>query len=141
MNELRNLDQLLAPKFGPNKKITNIEVSKPPQKGVGSLMLKAEVTVQDQSGSVEVVHLVCKKIPASEFLREGFDIQKTFKKEVAFYEEILPLVREFEKEERITDVMDSFAEFYGARFSLEGKSEVVNEDAVMLLEDLSVKGK
>lgn len=141
MDDIRNLDDLLAAKLGPNKKVINADISKPPPKGVGSVMLKVKVTVQDTDGNEEVLHLVAKKIPANESTREAFNIQKTFKKEVAFYEVILPILRDFQKEEGITDVLDNFAEFYGARYNLLGNSEVVDEDAVMLLEDLSVKGR
>lgn len=137
---LKNLEELLAPKLGSNSKIKKIDISKTPPKGVGSVMLKVKVTVSDQNDKEKLLHLVAKKIPASEAARAGFDIQRTFKKEVAFYEVILPILKEFQKEADVTDILDNFAEFYGARFSLEGKTEVVDEDAVMLLEDLSVEG-
>lgn len=141
MNDLRDLDKLLAPKLGPNRKIKNIDISRPPPKGVGGVMLKVKLLIEDQDGKEEVLHLVGKKIPEAESTRESFDIQRTFKKEVAFYDVILPILREFQKEEGITDVLDNFAEFYGARYNLGGKNGVVDEDAVMLLEDLSVKGR
>lgn len=137
---LKNLEELLAPKLG-NNKIKKIDITKPPAKGIGSVMLKVKVILCSETGEEQLLHLVAKKIPASETLREGFDIQKTFKKEVAFYEVILPILREFQKEAGVTDVLNTFAEFYGARFSLEGKTEVVDDDAAMLLEDLDVRGK
>lgn len=155
--EIKNLDELLAPKLGLNKKIIDAEITKPPAKGFGSIMLKVKLTVQDQSNKRELVHLVAKKIPASEFAREIFNTQETFKKEVVFYDVILPTLAEFQKEamyhrssvvQRIccldysglSNIMDNFAEFYGARYNLNGESEIVDEDAVLLLEDLSVKG-
>lgn len=137
--ELKNLNGLLKTKLGPNKQIKNFEITKPPAKGVGSLMLKVKVTVQD-GDKEEKLNIVAKKIPATERAREMFNIQDTFKKEVAFYREIVPILREFQEEEKITDVIDTFAEFYGARLNLDENSEIVDEDGVILLEDLSIKG-
>lgn len=137
--DIKNLDELLKVKLGPNKQIRNVDITKPPAKGVGSVMLKVKVTVQDGDNEEEL-NLVAKKIPDSELQRKIFNIQESFKKEVAFYREIVPILREFQEEENITDVLDSFAEFYGARFNLDENSELVDEDGVMLLDDLSVKG-
>lgn len=141
MTELKKLDELLSAKLGPNKKIKNVEITKPSQNGVGGIMLKLKLLVEDQDGKEEVIHLIAKKIPEDEATRETFDIQNTFKKEIAFYDEILPLLKDFQKEEGITDTLDCFAEFYGARYNLNGKIGIVDENAVLLLEDLSVKGK
>lgn len=141
MNDLKNLDQLLAPKLGLNRKIINVDITRPPPKGFGSIMLKVKLTIQNENGQEEVLHLVGKKIPETNQQKEQFDIQNTFKKEVAFYEVILPTLRNFQKQEGVRDVLDNFAEFYGARFSLDGRSEVVDHDGVMLLEDLSVEGE
>lgn len=141
MDVIKNLGELLAPKLGQNKKITNVNVSKPPPLGAGSVLLKVKVVVQDQNGKEELIHLVAKKIPASEFSRNMFNIQHTFKKEIAFYQVILPILKDFQKEEGIVDVFDNYAEFYGARYNLHGKNEIVDEDGVMLMEDLSARGR
>lgn len=139
MDDIKNLDELLAPKLGENTRIKHVNVSKPPQKGAGSVLLKVELTVQGQNGKEELIHLVAKKIPASEFSREMFNIQHTFKKEVAFYQVIIPILNDFQKEEGV-DLFDNVAELYGARYNLDGKNDIVDEDAVMLLEDLTAKG-
>lgn len=139
--DIIDIEKLLAPKLGPNKQITNVHISKPPPKGVGSVMLKVNLTVKDDNNKEEHLHLVAKKMPSSEFAKQVFNIQETFKKEIAFYQVIIPILKEFQKEENIDGVFDNFAEFYGARFNLDGNSEVVDENGVLLLEDLSVKGK
>lgn len=140
MDDIKHIDELLSPKLGENRRIKQVNVSKPPQKGAGSVLLKVELTVQDQDGEEEALHLVAKKIPETEFKRDMFNIQHTFKKEVAFYQVILPILNDFQKEEGI-DVFDIFPEFYGARYNLHGKNDMVDEDAVMLLEDLGAKGR
>lgn len=139
--DVKNLEEILIPKLGSSKKIDIIHITQPPTKGFGSLMLKVKVLVQDENNQEELLHLVAKKIPTAEASREYFDIQNTFKKEAAFYEIVVPILDEFQKEEGIEDVVDKFAKFYGARFSLEGKSELVDEDGVMLMEDLCIKGR
>lgn len=139
MNCLQHLDVLLAPKLGPNKRITNVDTSGTPPSGA-SAMLKVKVTVQNGDGSEEQLDLIAKRIPTTEFYRDVYNIQETFKKEVAFYEVIVPILKQFQEDEGIKDVFDNFPEFYGARRNLDGKSDV-DENAVMLLEDLCAKGK
>lgn len=140
MSELKNLEDLLAPKLGPNKKIINVEIDKPPSKGAGSVMLLIKLTVKDViENNHEVVHLVAKKVPNSELARKAFKIQQSFQKEVAFYETIIPTLKSFQEEEGVV-VLDNFAEYYGARYNLHQKNNEVDEEAVLLLEDLTVKG-
>lgn len=136
---LKNIERLLSKKLGPAKKITNVEITQPPQKGVGSLILKVKLTVLDEYNQEKKIHLITKKIPQCEYTQKMLKIQVTYKKEVRFYKDILPALREFEKEQGVVEVMDFFPEYYGARFNLEGKIDV-NNDAELLLEDLSVQG-
>lgn len=140
MNEVKNLENLLSEKLGTDKKILNTQISKINAKGVGSLMLKVEVKVKDHNGKETQLHLVAKKIPELDYARKVFNIQETFKTEVEFYRTIIPVLKEFEEEESETNDLNYFAEFYGARFNLHGNSDEVDEDAVLLLEDLTVQG-
>lgn len=140
MDRLERVGELLASRLGSNRKILNVDTSAPPPSGGGSAMLTVKVTVQDDDGKEEILHLIAKRIPTTEFFRDVYKIQETFKKEVAFYEVIIPMLKEFQKEEGIKDVFDNFPEFYGARKNLNGGCEV-DEDAIMLLEDLGAKGK
>lgn len=137
--EIKNIERLMADKLGPKKKISNVEVTLPPQKGVGSLMLKAKVTVLDEYNDEKDLYLITKRIPPSEYTQKTYEIQVTYKKEVWFYLDVIPALRDFQIKEGVVDIIDYFADFFGARFNLEGKSEV-NHDAELLLEDLSVKG-
>lgn len=70
-----------------------------------------------------------------------FNIQESFKKEVQFYELILPTLERFQKEENVADVLVHFPKFYGARYNFDGSSDVVDDDGIILIEDLSVRGK
>lgn len=141
METLRKLDELLLSKLHPNKKITHIDVTQTLSKGFGSEMRQVTVKVKDKNDKEEIIHLIAKQIPETDARKQLFNIQKTFKKEVAFYEVILPALKDFLNEEEVVDdVLDLFAEFYGARYTLGGDSDVVDDDAVMLLEDLSLSG-
>lgn len=133
MEEINRIEDVLLL----DKNITKLTIYKPPAKGVGSLMLKVTVSTKDKE---EDLHLVAKKVPLTEIARERFQIQTTFPKEVAFYNDILPALWKFQKEEGITEELDTFPKFYGARFNLHGQNQEVDQDAVLLLEDLSFQG-
>lgn len=142
--ELKKIKPLISSRLGWKKKITNIETSVPEFQdyGFGSVLLKLKVTVQGINGEEELLYLVAKRLPATENFREMFNIQETFKKEIQFYEVILPTLERFQKEENITDVLEKhFAKFYGARYNFEGSSDIIDDDGVLLMEDLSVRGK
>lgn len=139
---INNLNELLRSYIGPNKKIRHVEIQRltPPGENFGSIMLKVDLDVQKNDGTEEKIYAVAKKIPSSEMFRKIFNIQVTFKNEMAFYTTILPTLREFQKECGVEDVLDCFADFYGARISLDEKSTVVDDDAVLMLENLSASG-
>lgn len=140
MNDIRNIVELLSPKLGSNKKIKNVHLSDPLLIGFGSVVHKLTVMVENENGYEELLQLVAKKMLTTGFSTETSNAQISFKKEIAFYEVILPILREFLMEEGVKDRLDYFAEFYGARYNLCGSSGEVNEDGVILLEDMSVKG-
>lgn len=60
------IKQILAKKLGPNKQIKNMKFQNLPQMGVTSSMLKVKVTLKDQNGSEEVLHLVAKILKSTE---------------------------------------------------------------------------
>lgn len=140
--DLKNLNQLIVSRIGPEKKIINIETSVSGFQGYGSVMHKLKLIIQDQNGTEEEpLYLVAKRLPESEYTREMFDIQVSFKKEVQFYDLILPMLRSFQMEEGVTDISKNFAKFYGARYNLNGTNDIIDDDGIMILEDLSIRGE
>lgn len=139
--DLNNLKQLIAPKVGSGNKITNIETSISELQGYGGVLLKLKVIVQDQNGKEEPLYLVAKTQPETEYVRQLFDIQVSFKKEVQFYEVIIPILKSFQVEEGVTDISKHFAKFYGARYNLNGTNDIITDDGILILEDLCVRGK
>ncbi|KAG5893741.1 hypothetical protein JTB14_001385 [Gonioctena quinquepunctata] len=104
------------------EKIEETEYLVPPGENFGGEVRKLEITVKDEkAGSEEKLHAVAKQIPDNEFAREIFNIQQTFKGEINFYDKLLPTLR----------ISNGGMEFRG---------EVVDENAVIVLENLTVSG-
>ncbi|CAG9766215.1 unnamed protein product [Ceutorhynchus assimilis] len=137
--EIKNLEELLRPKF-PNCKILKHDVTPLTELGenFGSEILKIDITIEE-NGSEKVIPSVGKMIPPTEFQMEIFNTQQTFKNEIGFYAEIVPTLQEFQRENGI-EVAEYFSKFYAARLSLDPKSEVVDLDAILIMENLKVDG-
>ncbi|CAG9820937.1 unnamed protein product [Phaedon cochleariae] len=138
--EIKDLDGLLLPHLDKGKTIvaTNISRLTSPGENYGSEMLKVDLTLKDETGCTEELSVVAKMIPESELFQELFNVQVSFKLETAFYDTVVPALQEFQRRRSATKVIDNFAEFYGARTSL--VDGAVNEDAVLILENLKVRG-
>nr|CAI5854407.1 unnamed protein product [Callosobruchus analis] len=105
-------------------------------------MLKLDVILEDtNNGKQETMHLVAKKMPTLKMIQEIFNIQVTYKKEVAFYMKMVPALQEFQREMGVKNVINCFARCYGARISLNRDSDTVDEDAALILENLHSSGK
>lgn len=63
-----------------------------------------------------------------------------FVKEINFYCDVLPCLNEFQTEENF-EVFDGFPEMLGFRKNVNGRNDVVDENVVIVLENLSTKGK
>lgn len=133
------LEELLKPNI--HGKIVKQEVTPLTSVGenFGSEILKVDVTVEE-NGKQRVVHGVGKLIPSSEAQLEIFNTQVTFKNEIGFYADIVPALQEFQREHGVAPT-ESFPEMYGARINLDPQSKVVDLNAILLLENLKVKGK
>ncbi|XP_050294684.1 uncharacterized protein LOC126734895 [Anthonomus grandis grandis] len=135
-----DLSELLSEKI--NGKIVNHHVEPLMPVGgenFGSEMVKIDVTVEDSNGNQTVLHGVGKLLPSTELQREMFSVQVTFKSEIGFYSEIVPTLIKFQAEHGMAS-MEYFAELLGARTSLEPHSKTVDENAVIILENLKLKG-
>lgn len=106
----------------------------------GSEMLKVDVTFE-KNGKREAIHAVAKLIPPTEEQMEIFDVQSTFKSEIGFYAEVVPLLQAFQREHGILDVANYFPKLYGSRTTLKPNSDVVDLDAVIMLENLKIIGR
>ncbi|CAH2002705.1 unnamed protein product [Acanthoscelides obtectus] len=141
--EIKKIDELVEHVIESDKKVKDVEVSRltSPGENYGSCMLKVDITLERKSdSSTELLHTVAKLIPEVEFLREAFQVQKTVKTEIAFYDKVVPSLQDFQREYGIANVIDCFPKLYASRLNLKEDSDEVDEDAVLLFENLSVKG-
>lgn len=131
------IEKLLSEKLEAEKKITKLEISKLPPKGITSVLLKVTVTMRNRNKKEEQLHLVAKTLTNFEIETDRARIEFIFKKEANFYDIIVPTLKEFQREQGVLDVLDNFADFYGAKHHLDGNGE---KDTVILMEDLCAKG-
>ncbi|KAJ8918598.1 hypothetical protein NQ315_013103 [Exocentrus adspersus] len=138
--EIQNLESLIKPRIG-DKKLLNSTITwlTSPGDNYSGILLKVDITLENEKNEKEEIHGVAKLITPNEFMQQVFNIQVTCHKEIAFYKEIVPALREFQKELGVEEVPDLFPELYGARVNLHG-GERVDENAVILLENLAEAG-
>lgn len=106
----------------------------------GSLMLAVDILVRDVNTQVErKISTVAKLCPPNPWIRRMFVTDVTFLKEERFYAVILPELRRFQQEQHKRDTLDMFPSCLGARLNLQG-THIVDDDAVLLLENLKTKG-
>ncbi|XP_071050745.1 uncharacterized protein [Onthophagus taurus] len=105
----------------------------------GSVMLDVKIKV-DKDGEEETLCCVGKTTPQSAVIWKMFNTSVTFKKEISFYHDIVPTLNEFGEEKGIKNIMHFTAKCVGARISLDPNSTEVDTDAILLLENIKVKG-
>lgn len=141
--QIKNLEEVINPFLQNNKKIISKTVSYLTTSGenYGSEMLKIDLVIEnEESNKKETLNVVAKLIPESELFQKVFNIQVTFKSEIAFYQTIVPTLQNFQKERGDTNTMNCFPKPYGGRINL-NNSDNVDKDAILLLENLALKGK
>lgn len=139
---IEQLEDLLGSQISADKKIIDKKIAylTAPGDNYGSIMLKVDLTLQDKNNQKDNLSVVAKIIPISEYFQEAFNVQVTFKNEIAFYATILPTLNNFKKQHGITEDSDLFPKLYGARISLDSQSQKVDKDGVILLENLKTQG-
>ncbi|CAB0039828.1 unnamed protein product [Trichogramma brassicae] len=116
----------------------------PIDESYGSLVLQIEAKVRNfhEGQSETVLHLVAKTLNKSD--RPYFDFARCMKKEAYVYHELMPVYRQLERQMNVPEdeLIDILPRYVGHRFSLEDRlsSDRVDEDAVLLMENLCLKG-
>lgn len=141
--QIKKIDEILLPKYlGSDKEITRCKTTRltAPGENYGSLMLAIDLTIRNKDdGKEQELHIVGKAVPRNEFIQRMFKTPLTFKKELEFYRTIVPTLQEFQRKNGV-GVMDFFPEFYGGRMGMDENSDKFDDDAVILLENLKIKG-
>lgn len=140
--KIQKLEDLVYQHVSKDKRIVQTKITSltPPGENFGSSILKVDLTLEDEHKLSDSLSMVVKMIPESELFQALFNVQVTFKLETAFYEIIVPTLQNFQRERGVTDVIDFFPKFYGARINLDDGDEV-DQNGVILLENLKVSGK
>ncbi|CAB0037162.1 unnamed protein product [Trichogramma brassicae] len=137
---LRDLESLLQKRLGPETRLLNYDTSPFTKEGdnYGSTMLKVQATIEksaeDKDKPTEL-NLVAKMMPPTDIQRKIFQSLFTFKKEIFVYDELLP-----KYEEVLGERLDIVPAVFGSRLSLKPDSDEVDDDAVILMENMKLKG-
>lgn len=143
--EIKNLQELLSQYVGPHKKIISSEISKltAPGENYLSVVLKVDVVVRDETtGKEEKVNAVGKCLHSNDVhqMLRNFG-KKNYETELAFYTEILPTLQEFVKEKGLKRNFDIFPKLIAYRPNLNGETDEVDENSILLMENLDVEGE
>lgn len=142
---IQNLEKLLQKYTGPSKKLIDSKITKLTEPGENyiGLLFNIEATLQDDDGQEEKFIAVAKCLNLKIMKFSFGTIPKQFKKEQAFYTEIIPTLQRFQNETNLEErsIQDLFPTLYTYRNSLNENSGEPDENAVLLLENLFEKGK
>lgn len=139
--KIKLLGDIIAPHLQNNQRITSYDFDNLLAVGenYGSVMLQVAVKLQNHNGDEETIYCVGKTVPPSEMLWNLFNTKVTFKKEIAIYKIIVPEINKYGEERGVDNLITFTAKCFGARISLDPKSEEVDHDAVILLENLKTQ--
>lgn len=143
-NNKKSILDLLKDYIGPKRGICEEEVSYliPLGENYCSVIYKVDVSIENlENGSKEAKHYVakCLRADCNENFKSLFPMQ--FGKEIGFYFEILPQIRQFQLENNISEIFDIFPTGLAYRSYSEDGAEKIDESTVIITENLNATGK
>ncbi|KAI4470354.1 hypothetical protein MML48_1g10942 [Holotrichia oblita] len=140
--EIKNFESFITPSLRPGQRFVSYDCKKllSPGENYGSVMLQVEAKISNHDGTEEIIHCVAKTCPPTDILKQIFNTKVTFKREINVYRTLVPTLNKFGKENGLEDIMNFFAVCLGGRISLDPNSDTVDDDGILLLENLKVKG-
>lgn len=138
-NEIPNLQELIKDGIGGKILEQKVENLLPPGENYGSIVYKVDFKVKKEDKEEEY-HAVAKCTPPNEITQHLFMTQTTFKSEIAWYTTIVPTLNQFRRDKGVENEIDFVQKFYGARISLDPKSEMVDLDGTILTQNLKYLG-
>lgn len=138
--EINNLQDLIAEIIPENYVFVDSKITKLTASGdnYGSLLLAVDIVIKNKH-ETKTIHTVAKKLPSNKFIQDMFNSQYTFPNEVGFYQVIVPCMKQFQKEQGITNLINCFPDFYSARVSKD-KTGKVDENSILLIKNIKVEG-
>ncbi|CAH2000001.1 unnamed protein product [Acanthoscelides obtectus] len=140
--EIEKIWDLLNQYIEKHKKIVKIIIGRLTQPGenYGSEIMKVDMVLKDEnSGDEEELYLVAKMIPESDLYKEIFNVQVSFVSEMRFYDTVVPILEDFRKRKG-AKVKDIYPKFYGGRKNLNIQGGAVDTNAVLLMDNIKIKG-
>lgn len=142
---IENFEELLLENVGFNQTISinSIRDLTPPGENYCSNIFKVDITVQNLDNTAETTQL---KLVAK-IIKRGFNVpiieiaKIFFRKEIAFYTEISPCLRDFQLEQEFGELKDIYPEMVAFRKNLNDSDGPLDENVVIVLENLEPKGE
>ena len=144
MSEIRNLEELLSTHFGATYEILDHSTTNLTALGdnYGSTILALSVKLRNRlTKDEETVELVAKMAPKDPMFFNLFQVPVSFPKEASMYTSVARALKDHQEKHSVPEdlYLDCFCECFGVRRNLTG-SEIVDMDAVLVLENLKPKG-
>lgn len=141
MEEIKNLHELLHSFLDKYTTILDchIKLLEMDCENYGSIMLDLKVILKTEQEET-VLNLIAKVRPKSEYLRRVFPTEVCFKNEINVYKYIIPYLLQFQKEQGLDELINFFPYCYATRTSIKNNDNEVDDDVVLLLENLKLKG-
>lgn len=143
--QLRNLNELLQGKLPPNYKIKDHAMKSLTVVGdnYGSTIFALTIFLEEEvTGKEDTLQLVAKMLPRNPYFYKMFQVDVTFVKESSMYAIVAPTLKAFQHEKGVPKehVIDYFVEYWGSRQCLDPASDILDPDAVLVLENVKFKG-
>ncbi|CAH0554097.1 unnamed protein product [Brassicogethes aeneus] len=139
MHTVKNLSQVI--RLEKNQEFlgyTAYSITKPGD-NLGSLIFGIKIRVKNlETKKEEIVDAVVKTPAQDELTRDIFNSEVTFRNEIEFYRNIMPMLTRF-RHENDMDSSEYYVKYLGARLNLKNTEEV-DTNAVLLMENLAVRG-
>ena len=139
VEQIKNIEDLIELDAGSKIKSHTVKRLTAPGENYGSLILSVDISVQTPNGDEEV-HAVAKMVPPNKFIQEVFNTQVTFRNEIGFFRNIVPVLQNFQREHGVKKVTNFAAKYYGSRLNLNKDESIVDDDAALVVENLKSKG-
>lgn len=110
--QILHFEKLLHEFIEPTFKIVEIDISQLLEEGenYGGELLKIKITVS-KNGNTVILHAIGKRIHPVESVQKYYNVQVTFKNEIAFYKEVIPALQGFQRQQNVNDVIDCFPKY------------------------------
>lgn len=142
---IKNLEKLIQKYTGCTKSLVDSKITKltAPGENYLGIVLKVEATLKDHNNQKETFSAVAKCLNFKLMEFSSGTIAQQFKKEKAFYTEIIPALRNFQLKTNVEErsIENLFPSLHAFRNHLnEDSSEEPDDNAVLLFENLIDKG-